>query len=252
MDTGRCKLCLQKRPLLNKSHIIPEFMYRDLFDEHHKMYKLAPSSYVEGDRKVMRPSSGEYDSDILCAECDNERLGRLESYAQQAMYGGQLPEQERPMVKNVKTPEGVVFSHATNLSYQKFKLFLLSILWRASVSRRDFFKEVSLGPYEEIIRNMLMEDDPKTEDVFPIIMLTWLNDKSTPKDLVGQPGKNRAEKGIRYVFIIGGITYVFYVSPGWLPDRLKPFTLQPSNEAFLLHIPEGKSWELWKTYFNVK
>jgi hypothetical protein len=252
MNTGICKLCLQEKPLLRKSHIIPEFMYRDLFDEHHKMYKLAPSSYIEGDRRVMHPSSGEYDNDILCEECDNVKLGRLETYAQQAMYGGTLSEHERPIVKDFTTPEGIKFSHVTDLSYQKFKLFLLSILWRASVSGREFFKEVSLGPYEETIRKMLIEDDPRTEDVFPIIMLTWLNDKSSPKDLVGQPGKNRTERGIRYIFIIGGVIYVFYVSPGWLPDRLKPFTLLSANEASLLHVPEGKSWELWKTYFNVK
>jgi len=252
MQTGKCKLCHNVRPLLDKSHIIPEFMYSGLFDEHHKINKFAPAQYVKGNRRVMRPSSGEYDSGILCQECDNKKLGQFETYARQALFGGKLPENESPDCQNVQTPEGVKFTRCRNLSYKKFKLFLLSILWRASVSKREFFNEVSLGPYEEVIRQMLLNEDPKGEEDFPIVMFTWLNDQSMPRDIVGQPGKNRATKGIRYVFIIGGVTYVFHVSPGSLPPMLRPYVLLTTNEATLFHIPEGKTWELWQSYFNMK
>lgn len=34
---GSCKLCLEEKILLKKSHIIPEFMYKDLYDENHKL-----------------------------------------------------------------------------------------------------------------------------------------------------------------------------------------------------------------------
>ena len=32
-----CKLCLKEKKLLKKSHIIPKFMYKGLFDENHKI-----------------------------------------------------------------------------------------------------------------------------------------------------------------------------------------------------------------------
>lgn len=251
--TGKCKLCRNVRPLLNESHIIPEFMYSNLFDDHNKINKFAPAEYVRGNRRVLRPSSGEYESGVLCQECDNQRLGRLETYARQALYGGKLPLEEKPICKNYRTPEGIEFTRCQNISYKKFKLFLLSILWRASISSREFFKEVALGPYEEIIRQMLINEDPKNEEAFPIVMFTSLNDPAMPKDIVGQPGKNRkAGKGIRYVFIIGGVSYVFFVSPGSLPAMLRNYILLSTNEATLFHIPKGKTWELWASYFSME
>ena len=252
LQAGKCKLCHNVKPLLNESHIIPDFMYSELFDKQNKINKFAPAEYVKGNRRVLRPSSGEYEGGILCRECDNVKLGGLENYARQALYGGTLPVEDSPICQNFMTADGIRFTRCRNISYRKFKLFLLSILWRASISSREFFEEVNLGPYEEELRQMLIDEDPKREEDFPIIIFTWLNDQSMPRDIVGQPGKNRAEDSIRYVFIIGGMTYVFYVSPGGLQGTLRPYTLLLSNEATFFHIPEGKTWELWQSYFDVK
>ena len=248
---GKCKLCHAVRPLLNESHIIPEFMYSGLFNEHHKINKLAPSQYVKGNRRVMRPSSGEYEDGLLCQECDNERIGGLEAYAHAAMFGGKLSASEAPKAQTYKTQEGVKFTRVSNISYTKFKLFLLSILWRASISKRDFFKEVKLGPHENVIREMILSGDPMRYDDYPVIFFTSLTDKSAPRDIVGQPGKNRAGKGIRYVFIIAGITYVFHVSKNSIDPSFLPYTLLPSNEITIFHIPDGKSWGLIQTYFGM-
>lgn len=249
-STGKCKLCGNKRPLLIKSHIIPEFMYSGLFDKDHKLNLLSPAQYVNGNKKVIRPSSGEYEGGILCQKCDNDVIGQYETYARQALFGGMLPPEEAPVFQDIRTPNGIK-TRCSNISYKKFKLFLLSILWRASISKRPFFKEVKLGPHEDRIRQMIFNGDPKAYDEYPVVFFTFLNDRSIPPDLVGQPGINRTEKGISYIFIIGGITYVFHVSNHSIPPMFLSYTLLPTNEMTLLHISKGKAWRLLQMYFGM-
>jgi hypothetical protein len=252
LKDGTCKLCQLEKPLLNESHIIPEFMYESLFDNGHKFNKLVPAELIKGKGRISRPSTGEYEGGLLCADCDNIIIGGYETYARNALYAKEEGISDLPECTNFITNGGVKFTRCRNVYYKEFKLFLLSVLWRASISSREFFKEVNLGPYEETIRQMIYNGDPKEADVFPILMMTWINDKFFPTDLVGQPGINRKENGIRYIFIIAGITYVFHISPTSLRHDLKEFCLLPSNEVSLLYIPEGKSRKLFSTYFRTK
>jgi len=36
MKQGICKLCVETKPLLKQSHIIPQFMFKGLFDDTHR------------------------------------------------------------------------------------------------------------------------------------------------------------------------------------------------------------------------
>src|SRR5439155_837633 len=66
----------------------------------------------------------------------------------------------------------------TGLDYRPFKLCLLSILWRASIAKQALFSHVQLGSkHERTIRQMLIEDDPGPEDLYPIAAdVLWLKD----------------------------------------------------------------------------
>ena len=37
---GTCKLCGKEKDLCKQSHIIPNFMYQDLFDQKNRMYAI--------------------------------------------------------------------------------------------------------------------------------------------------------------------------------------------------------------------
>ena len=82
----KCKLCCIDKKLLKKSHIIPEFMYQDLFDEKHRIFEVLFKPDLQLQNKTRQ--SGVYDKDILCDKCDNKVLGSLERYASLALYGG--------------------------------------------------------------------------------------------------------------------------------------------------------------------
>jgi hypothetical protein len=55
--------------------------------------------------------------------------------------------------------------------YVSLKLCLLSILWKMSVSNRDAFKSVQLGPFEATIRKMLLAKNPGRVDEFPTVIV---------------------------------------------------------------------------------
>jgi hypothetical protein len=248
-----CKLCLQEKKLIKKSHIIPEFMYQELFDANHKMYAFHPHKIINGEGYMKRPSTGEYEGGILCAECDNQLLGDLEGYASKAIYGGKLPKNECPTCNNYVNQFGVQFTNCKNISYQKFKIFLLSLLWRAHISSRPMFSEISLGPHAEEIRKMIYEGNAGDVDDYPIFLMTYVNDKSIPTDLIAHPQKKRTKDGyVIYAFIIGGIIYVFYIySKGHKPPvNILTETIKPTNEMNVIHIPSGTAWDLILGYFG--
>lgn len=252
MQIGPCKLCLRKKPLLKKSHIIPEFMYTGMYDEKHQMLVGIPHEIFTSDKKLDMVPSGEYEGGLLCADCDNDLIGHnLETYARSVIYGGRFSKGSTPDCKNFRAPNGLTFARCKNIDYRKFKLFLLSILWRASISSRSFFSDVNLGPYEEVIRRMLLVSNPGNVEDFPILLITWLNDSNLPKELIGQPCRARDEGGIHYIFPIGGVVYLFYVSPNAMSKRLLPFTLLPSNEMSLLQVPLGEGWDFVRALLKV-
>jgi len=248
---SRCKLCNLEKPLIKTSHIIPDWMYEHLYTQKHKLYKFAPADYVAGNRRIQMPSSGEYEGDLLCKRCDNVVIGPYEDYARKAFKGGTLPVEESPTSNSFVSPGGMEYTEIRNINYAKFKLFLLSILWRASVSSRDFFKSISLGPHGERIRQMILNGDPGSIDDYPIVVLTYLTDPSSHKDMVAEPGRLKDNQGTRYIFIIAGFAYVFHVSKHDIPSFVLKHTIKPSNEMTVLHIPKGKGEGLLMNYFGV-
>jgi len=239
----KCKLCLEDKPLLKKSHIIPDFMYQGLFDENHKLYKISSEkSWVE------RPSDGEYESDILCSDCDNVRLGKFETYAASTLYGKNLPAENAPKVRNEINQNNIKSTYCSNIEYKKFKLFLLSILWKASISARPVFEDVNLDKDEEIIRKMLLEENPGEIDEYPCFMVSYLTNKELSHDIIGKPIK--VNEGMQHTFLIGGIYYNYYLNKEKLPKYIFEGIIKKSNELRIVHIPDHLANSFLKSYFT--
>jgi hypothetical protein len=49
-----------------------------------------------------------------------------------------------------------------------------------------------------------------------------------------------------------GFAYVFHVSRHELPDYVLDFTIKPTGEMKILHIPKGMGWEWIMNYFGGK
>jgi hypothetical protein len=148
MIESQCNLCRTTAPLC-RSHILPEFLYRPLYDEKHRHF------VVRAGQNATQLAQRGLTEKLLCSACE-QRFSRYEKYAAEVMtgrMGHRYKNQGRRIV-------------ITGLDYEKFKLFQMSILWRAAVSSLDFFRLVTLGPHQEALREMLLSDDPGMPDRF--------------------------------------------------------------------------------------
>ena len=142
-----------------------------------------------------------YDKHILCNKCDNEILGRLETYASKVLLSKQI--KNTNIISEISTiDEYFKIITLKNLNYKKFKLFLLSILWRSSISKLPFFEEVKLGIHSDIIRKMIFEDNPK-ENIDYETSIILLKSEQIPIPSVISP---------RYLKFDGNSSYIFHIN----------------------------------------
>lgn len=252
MKIGKCKLCNQERELLNKSHVIPNSFFRAVMDENNSLIQTSNLELRSGIEKPKKIFTGEFDKGILCSECDNNVLGGLDKYGHKVFYAGFASKKSSPEIRNVHNPQGSVYTIIKNVDYRKFKLFLLSILWRASISSRPFFKEVSLGPYEEILRKMLFEQNPGKNNEFPILIYMPHDKELNLKSINGQPRKFEFQNQSAYLFTINGFFFIYVVSVEKLDPSILEFTVNTKNEFRIFHLPEGKSRDYILRFLNIK
>jgi hypothetical protein len=138
-----CALCL-KRKELRKSHIIPEFLYKFIYDDKHRYFVLTTID----DEPIKRQWTGIYER-LLCSECES-LVGGYEDYAARVLNGG-VP------ITSQKLSDRMVFG---GIDYKRFKLFQISLIWRAAVSQHESMSNVTLGPHAERMRTMILNGIP--------------------------------------------------------------------------------------------
>ena len=216
-------------------------MYQELFDEKHRFVKGNLKS-----KKGETVQTGEKEPDILCADCDNRLLGGLEGYASNVLYGGNIPGK----IWNEINQNGVAYTYAQGLDYAKFKLFLLSLIWRCSISKLDFYKQVDLGPYEETLRVMIYSGNPGKQMEFPCMMSTYRNNQGLPPQLVSSPKKFRQQNGTAYSMLVGGVVYIFYISQNTVPTMVADIAINEAGELRLMHMPHEDARKLLNNVFQ--
>lgn len=127
---------------LIKAHILPRGIARDIMGDRNHIMKASID-------QVEYTQHGVYDPNILCAKCDGI-LGKYDDYAIKVFR--RFPDEH--------IDEGNRIFVVPNVSGDKLALFVLAVLWRASVSTRQEFKKVELGPYEDIARDVLFGVNP--------------------------------------------------------------------------------------------
>lgn len=249
---GICKLCGQDAVLLRQSHIVPDFMFENLYDDKHRLHMFSPAKALKGNTRANKPPTAPYDSDILCQKCDNEILGGYEGYAAQVLFGKNVRVDIAAEVKNTFDPTTGMSEHFISGSdYSKFKTFFLSILWRAHISRQTFFDEVDLGPYESEFRRSVLDGFSGSENEFPVYCLGWLR-ASFPKDLVVKPIRVKwRRQRTAYLLIFQGLMVWIFMTRENVPEELESFKLRENGTMRVFGLNDSATRHLMARVFNV-
>ena len=231
---GPCKLCL-KPSELKASHIIPEFVWKPIYDEKHRFISVNTSK----ESRNRFTQKGIYEK-MLCETCET-RISKLEQYASQIMnYKIGRPTFDRE--KGILTFQSV--------DYAKFKLFQLSVLWRSSVASDSNFVQVKLGEHENLIREMILEGEPGKHYEFGCVMIGLISRAGIPMERVILPPLKHTKLGhVTYTFVFAGCQWNFVVSSHSNELREKGIFLE-ENGKLPVAIRDAEDIGLLKFIYN--
>lgn len=147
----KCRFCNREFRKLAKAHIIPRSFFKAV--RSNSKYSILIQASKKEIKKEFK-QAGIFDTSILCIECE----ARFKSFDDHGYR----------VFTNVFKKPSVYLDSSGNpcalllpkVRYDLLKLFVLSLVWRASVSSLPFFSHVSLGPHEARIRNLIEARDP--------------------------------------------------------------------------------------------
>jgi hypothetical protein len=234
IEAPACRLCRQRRPLC-RSHIVPELAYQPIKNDKHQMFLL------EG--RVKTKQTGHWER-LLCSDCETLLSGYETEFKKSWMDTiprsfGHL--RTRPLEDAIVV--GVP-------DYGAFKLFHLSVFWRASVSQS--FKVgggIWLGEYEDQVGSLLRSGDPGDPGDFPIYAYLSLDTATQPVPTVS----SLVEGQCRFEGIDHRVLMMSYAFCDWMlmPARPGPHWLaefevacRRENTFTLLTVPHRHSKSL--------
>ncbi|MDY7091646.1 MAG: hypothetical protein SX243_01605 [Acidobacteriota bacterium] len=242
-----CKLCREAKDLAD-SHIVPEFIYKPLYDE--KPRRMLSATSTDEGVQLGFPQKGIREQ-LLCVDCEQylNRSFEQKSLATWRTLSGEQPG-SRLKLTECTDSQGDQQLILEGHDYASLKLLLLSILWRASVSSLQTYGDVRLGPHEESIRGMILNQNPGEECEYPVILYI-LDDE----DLRNMPPPSQGRmKGHRvYQFLLARVLVITFVTGHLKQESFFNYALRDSSP---LRIPIVKAAELpiikeavrvWKT-----
>jgi len=184
---------------MKDSHILPEFVFRPTYDTS----RTAVLIDLEHERR--RKMQKGFTERLLCLECEG-RINVWETYFSRVWF--HRTHRLRPDRLQEK---GIVIK---GLCYTRFRLFHLSILWRAGISRLSAFQSVRLGSHEGRIRTLLFEEEPGDPDVYPFFGIAQRVPETNKfqDQLLKAPDASRLDGHRVYVFMFGGVMWCYLVS----------------------------------------
>lgn len=229
----KCKLCGCEKKLI-KAHVIPEAFFR-----RHRNGDKTPK--IMTDIKGIFPKKspiGIYDMEILCQDCE-DLFDNWDSYATNLLIN-QLNKFE-----SVYNGNKVREYSCPSYDYSKLKLFFISVLWKSSVSKKDFYSDVKLGSYEEIAKRHILNSDPGDENDFSTLLSLFSNDinRNEKSSLILDPQKCKLQGVNIYKFNFGGLIAYIKTDKRLLSQIFYRLLLSPNRPLNIKHLKFSESKE---------
>jgi len=193
-----CKLCQEDRPL-RRSHIFPELLYRRIYGPKHTIVTFDPTLPYE--RKIRQGLT----EPLLCDLCE-ERIQQYEEYFARFWYIERHLAEQIPVGSNAAALKG--------LNYRLFKLFHISLLWRAGVSTLRDYASVSLGPHEPRMRAQILTGTVGPDNEYQILgtLILRPGTRTPHHGLVASPSRARVDGLWHYTSLYAASLWTVVVS----------------------------------------
>lgn len=239
-NVGICRLCLNEKVLLKKSHILPKFILNKVLNKHKEGFVVMGID-TSNQKKVF---DNAYEPNILCNYCDNKILGGYEDYGSKFLFGP-LGKKDIISHENFQT-----YIDVKNVDYQKLKMFILSILWRSSISK--IFNEVKLSErQEEELRQILLSNQAISQNFYPVFIWNYAHLKEIPNEIILPPyiGKKKAGEQ-NFLFIGGGMIFQILIEFDKMSEIYKEAILKEAGDIKIIHIQYESMKKLMNKYLN--
>ncbi len=215
-----CKLCTQEKKLV-KAHIIPRSFYEPLKEDRQvpKIFTDKAGVYPQ------RSPTGIYDKEILCEGCES-------IFSPWDAYGHRFLMRTISEDAYIKDGDEKIAYNMGQCDYHKLKLFFLSVLWRAGVSKQPMFNQVRLGPYTERLRARIRAHDPGGVEDYAVALSRF----DEPPGEVGilNPDKTDHEGVNHYRLYLGGYMAIVKVTNKNPPAFLEGLYIAPGNDVLVI------------------
>jgi hypothetical protein len=225
MATGSCHglasdggLC--RDPDLCDAHIFPRSFARDIMRGHTQAKRLSL-------RAVTSTQHGVYDSDILCATCDR-KLGVYDKYAVEVCRRAASTQAV------LKTDVDLALSKLASIpdvDGDRLALFVLALMWRASISKRWEFRKVDLGDYCQPVREVLFGhcslDSLRGFQTYVERFQT--KRRISPNGFYTSPYRVLTPERNAWAFALRGFRFTVKFDPRPFNDEVKPFIINGST-----------------------
>lgn len=141
----QCKWCNQHK-VGCKAHIVPEYFFRKI--NSNGLVRLDRSATQNYKRKSKASPKGLFDCSIICKDCEESVFKGIDNNAINLFF------QKQDKLIVINDYGGGQINEFPDLDSKILYSFVLSVLWRASVS--GFCPNINLGTYKDLIREEVL------------------------------------------------------------------------------------------------
>lgn len=188
-NIGICKFCGQEKKLID-AHIIPKNFYVERKKDRYLCINSRTCNYTIQQK-------GGYDSNILCADCDNHILGEFDKEGYRILFGDFSKYKYMQLHPQYK----IYQLDNTEFDYGKLRKFFISILWRASISKLEEWSNINLGGYEKKAFEIL-KGKREYDELFKILIYKNCYTEDINHEVLIAKGKTKKYK--KYIIQMAG------------------------------------------------
>jgi len=212
-----CKGCNTEKKLV-KSHIIPKSFFKHAKGSENILVMRSTSNPA---RSLKRPI-GEYDNEILCESCE-AKFQDMDDYAAKILI-------QETNIKEIKKSGEVIIYKQECVDYLLLKSFVVGLLWRASISNREFYSKVKLGPLEDTAKELIWNNDLSDKHLFSFFLTRFpKRSDRLEKGIISPQGLLRYWGVNYYKFSLGSYTLFVKADSRKTPRHFEKFISKNSN-----------------------